>query len=132
VDINKDYRNLTITDADLAGTNYAFKKAALGPRYQGSPAYISQADILEPIAPVLNARSDTFLIRSYGEALSPDGKTVLAKAWCEAVVQRYPDYLNPQDKPETPMTTPSLKPENKIFGRRFILKSFRWLSPNET
>jgi hypothetical protein len=132
VDINKDYGNMTITDADLAGTNYAFKKAALGPRYQGTPAYISQADILQPIAPVINARSDTFLIRSYGEVLSPDGKTVLAKAWCEAVVQRYPDYLNPVDKPETPMTTTSLEPENKIFGRRFILKSFRWLSPNET
>lgn len=131
VDINKDYRNMTITDADLAGTNYAFKKAALGPRYQGTPAYISQADILQPIAPILNARSDTFLIRSYGEALSPDGKTVLAKAWCEAVVQRYPDYLDPEDKPETPMTASSLKPVNKIFGRRFVLKSFRWLSPNE-
>ena len=38
---------------------------------------------------------------------------------------------NPQDKPATPMTHASLKPENKIFGRRFILKSFRWLSPNE-
>ena len=132
VDINKDYRDMTVTDADLAGTNYAYKQAALGPRYQGTPAYISQADILQPLAPILNARSDTFLIRSYGEALSPDGKTVLAKAWCEAVVQRYPDYLNAEDKPETPMTTSSLKPENQIFGRRFILKSFRWLSPNET
>ena len=131
VDINKGYRNMTITDADLAGTNYAFKQAALGPRYQGTPAYISQADILQPIAPILNARSDTFLIRSYGEALAPDG-TVLAKAWCEAVVQRYPAYLNPENKPETPMTASSLKSENKIFGRRFIVKSFRWLSPNET
>jgi truncated hemoglobin YjbI len=131
VDINKDYRDMTITDADISGTNYAFKNAALGPRYQGTPAYISQADILQPIAPILNARSDTFLIRSYGEALSPDGKTVLAKAWCEAVVQRYPDYLDPEDTPETPMTTASLKPVNKIFGRRFVMKSFRWLSPNE-
>lgn len=131
VDINKDYRNQTITDADIAGTNYAFKQAALGSRYQGTPAYISQADILQPIAPILNARSDTFVIRSYGEALSPDGKTVLAKAWCEAVVQRVPDYLNPTDKPETPMTSASLLPENKIFGRRFILKGFRWLSANE-
>ena len=132
VDINKDYRNMTITDADLASTNYAYKKAALGPRYQGTPAYISQADILQPIAPVITARSDTFVIRGYGETLAPDGTTVLAKAWCEAVVQRYPDYFNPEDKPETPMTTSSLKPENKIFGRRFVLKSFRWLSPNET
>jgi hypothetical protein len=131
VDINKDYRDKTITDADIKDTNYAFKQAALGSHYQGTPAYISQADILQPISPVINARSDTFLIRTYGEALAPDGKTVLAKAWCEAVVQRYPEYLNPKDKPEMPVTTPSLQPENKKFGRRFIIKSFRWLTGSE-
>ena len=131
VDINKDYRDMTINEADIKDTNYPFKQAALGPRYQGTPAYISQADILQPIAPIINARSDTFLIRTYGEALAPDGKTVLAKAWCEAVVQRYPEYLNPQDKPETPVTSSSLQPENKKFGRRFIVKNFRWLTPGE-
>ena len=129
VDINKAYRDKTLTEADIKDTNYAFKQAALGPRYQGTPAYISQADILQPIAPIINARSDTFLIRTYGEALAPDGKTVLAKAWCEAVVQRYPEYLNPQDKPETPVTTTSLQPENKKFGRRFIVKNYRGLHP---
>jgi hypothetical protein len=131
VDINKDYRDKTINEADIKDTNYAFKQAALGPRYQGTPAYVSQADILQPLAPIINARSDTFLIRTYGEALAPDGKNVLAKAWCEAVVQRYPEYLNPQDKPETPVTTTSLQPENKKFGRRFIVKNYRWLTPGE-
>lgn len=131
VDINKDYRAKTITAADIKDTNYAFRRAALGPRYQGTPAYISQADILQPIAPIINARSDTFVIRTYGEALAKDGKTVLAKAWCEAVVQRYPEYLNPQDKPETPVTASGLQPENKAFGRRILIKSFRWLSEEE-
>ena len=131
VDINKDYRSLTITDADISATNYAFKKAALGSRFQGTPAYISQADILQPIAPVINARSDTFLVRGYGESLAADGTTVLATARCEAVVQRYPDYVNPADKAEIPMTTTTLHPENKIFGRRFTIKSFRWLSADE-
>ena len=131
VDINKDYRDKTITTADLNGTNYVFREAALGPRYQGTPAYISQADILQPIAPIINARSDTFLIRTYGEALAADGKTVLAKAWCEAVVQRYPEYVNPQDSPETPITASSLQQENSAFGRRILIKSFRWLSDKE-
>jgi type II secretory pathway pseudopilin PulG len=131
VDINKDYRDKTITAADIKDTNYVFRQAALGPRYQGTPAYISQADILQPIAPLINARSDTFVIRTYGEALAPDGKTVLAKAWCEAVVQRYPEYLNPQDKPETPVTTPGLQAENKAFGRRILIKNFRWLTDEE-
>jgi hypothetical protein len=131
VDINKDYRDKTITAADLKDTNYAFSRAALGPRYQGTPAYISQADILQPIAPIINARSDTFVIRTYGEALAKDGTTVLAKAWCEAVVQRYPEYLNPQDKPETPVTASGLQAENRTFGRRILIKSFRWLSEEE-
>ncbi len=131
VDMNKDYRDKKITNADLNGTNYVFKQAALGPRYQGTPAYISQADILQPLAPVINARSDSFLIRTCGESLAPDGKTVLARAWCEAVVQRYPEYINPQDPPETPFNTPGILSENKIFGRRLMIQHFRWLSQNE-
>jgi type II secretory pathway pseudopilin PulG len=131
VDINKDYRNKTITAADIKDTNYVFRQAALGSRFQGTPAYISQADILQPIAPLINARSDTFVIRTYGEALAPDGKTVLAKAWCEAVVQRCPEYINPKDKPETPVTTSGLQAENKAFGRRIVIKTFRWLSDEE-
>ncbi len=83
-------------------TNYAFSRAALGPRYQGTPAYISQADILQPLAPIINARSDTFVIRTYGEALAKDGTTVLAKAWCEAVVR---SCMIPP--PETPSPCPS-------------------------
>ncbi len=130
VDINKNYRDDKITSADIMDTNYDFPEAALGSRYQGTPAYISQADLLMTLAPIINARSDTFLIRSYGESLAPDGKKVLARAWCEAVVQRYPDYLNPEDTADAPVTT-SLRPENQIFGRRFTLKSFRWLSPAE-
>jgi hypothetical protein len=130
VDINKDYRDKKITDADIPGTNYAFKEAAVGPRFQGTPPYISQADILQPIAPVINARSDTFLIRTYGEALAKDGTTVLARAWCEAVVQRVPEYVNPVDRPEI-LVTSLTQPENRTFGRRFAMKSFRWLSKDE-
>jgi hypothetical protein len=130
VEINKNYRDQEITPADIAKANYKFPRAALGSRYQGTPAYISQADLLMPIAPIINARSDTFLIRGYGEARSNDGKTVLARAWCEAVVQRVPDYLDPKDSAKTAAL--DLKSEaNRIFGRRFKLKTFRWLSPEE-
>lgn len=131
VTINQNYRARTITAADIQGTQYAFRAAALGSRFQGSPAYVSQADILQPIAPVIQARSDTFVIRSYGEALSPDGKTILAQAWCEAVVQRYPAYVDPRDQPQIPADAPNLQPINKQLGRRFVLKSFRWLAPAE-
>ena len=130
VEINKNYRNITITPADIASTNYKFPEAALGSRYQGTPAYISQADLLMPLAPLINARSDTFVIRGYGEATSPDGNTVTARAWCEAVVQRVPDYVDPQDDAETPFVLLGSE-TNKLFGRRFLIKSFRWLAPEE-
>jgi hypothetical protein len=134
VEINDNYRSNEVTKSDITQprlvANYAFPEAALGSRYQGTPAYISQADILTPIAPVINARSDTFLVRGYGEARSADGNRVLARAWCEAVVQRTPDYLDPAD--EAFVTRDELTSEiNEKFGRRFVVKSFRWVPPTE-
>lgn len=127
VDINRDYRGgaKEIKAADIASANYKFKEAALGSRYQGTPACINQADILTPISPIMQARSDTFVIRGYGEARSANGDQITARAWCEAVVQRVPDYMDKNDSAELPHD--QLKPINKIFGRRFIIKSFRWL-----
>ncbi len=130
VDINRDYRGAgnELTTDDIAGTNYKFSEAALGSRYQGTPAYINQADILTPIAPIIQARSDTFLIRGYGEARSPDRTRITARAWCEAVVQRVPDYVDAIDSPE--VARDQLQSQaNRLFGRRIVIKSFRWLPP---
>jgi Tfp pilus assembly protein PilX len=105
-----------------------------GYRSTGIPGWITQADVLQAIGPVIAARSDTFRIRGYGEALAPDGKAVLARAWCEAVVQRVPDYVDPSNLPSERSATPSdttLSSTNKRFGRRFLVTSFRWLSQNE-
>jgi hypothetical protein len=105
-----------------------------GYRSTGIPGWITQADVLQAIGPVIAARSDTFRIRGYGEALAPDGKSVLARAWCEAVVQRKPDYIDPTNLPSERDATPAaatLSPANKAFGRRFDIISFRWLSQNE-
>jgi hypothetical protein len=128
VDINRDYRGAgkEISAGDIAGTGYKFPDAAMGSRYQGTPAYINQADLLTPLAPIIQARSDTFLLRGYGEARSADGNRVTARAWCEAVVQRVPDYLDGTDAPEVALDR--LKSEaNKLFGRRFVIRSFRWV-----
>ena len=128
VDINRDYRGSgkEISAADIAGASYKFPAAALGSRYQGTPAYINQADILTPIAPIMQARSDTFVVRGYGEARSNDGKNITARAWCEAVVQRVPDFIDAAESPD--LTRDQLKSTaNRLFGRRFIMKSFRWL-----
>ena len=65
------------------------KAARSGSTADGATAVLTQADILTPLAPFVTARSDTFLIRAYGEAGSGDGKVGV---WCEATVQRTPDY----------------------------------------
>lgn len=104
----------------------------------GIPGDITQADLLLPLAPRLAARSDTFRIRGYGEVRSKDGSQILAKATCEAVVQRFPEYMDsatdaannePWDEASPSGTT--LNNTNQKFGRRFKLIKFRWLSSAE-
>ncbi|MES2475852.1 MAG: hypothetical protein V4640_08730 [Verrucomicrobiota bacterium] len=92
----------------------------------GAPAYLTQSDVLQVIGPALAARSDTFVIRAYGDAVNGSGKPQ-SRAWCEAVLQRTPRPIVPDDSglnPRDPGTATD-------FGREFIITSFRWLSPDE-
>lgn len=69
------------------------------------------------------------MIRTYGDSIDGSGK-VVARAWCEAVVQRRPDYVDPIDENHIKQAT--LKSEaNKHFGRQFQIVSFRWLDATE-
>lgn len=129
VTINQPFRT-----GDRAATGsrsgLAFPEAENGAAAYGIPGYVKQADILTPIAPLLSARSDTFVIRGYGEKTDSTGKVVIAKAWCEAVVRRSASYVDFTDEIITPPT--NLKSQtNKTFGRRFEVVSFRWLNANE-
>ena len=106
----------------------------------------SQADILQALGPALAARSDTFVIRAYGDAVDTintgttvTSSNVLSRAWCEAVVQRFPDYIDPSNPasldPNGPGATTGnltqISTINKTFGRRFRIVAFRWLTPND-
>ncbi|MGE9291815.1 MAG: hypothetical protein ACQKBT_12525 [Puniceicoccales bacterium] len=99
-----------------------------------APQFLTQADILSTIGSSLSARSDTFLIRSYGDTVNPVTGEIVARAWCEAVVQRVvepvlrassdpssPDYNEP-----APRTT-----DGSGWGRRYEIVSLRWLNPQE-
>ncbi|MEI6604690.1 MAG: hypothetical protein WCP35_05230 [Verrucomicrobiota bacterium] len=92
----------------------------------GIPGYLTQGDLLQVLGPMLNARSDTFIIRAYGDAADASGK-IQARAWCEAVVQRCPEPLAPDASAIN--SDKAGKPTD--MGRRFVLKSFRWLCPEE-
>lgn len=102
----------------------------------GMPGFLQQGDILQTLGSTLTARGDTFRVRSYGEARDGSNK-VVARAWCEAVVQRLPDYLDPSDAAETPAFNPdgtannNLNQTNRTFGRRCQIASFRWMQPSE-
>ncbi len=101
-----------------------------GESAEGAPSMLTQGDLMAALAPVATVRGDTFKIRSYGEALAANGTTILARAWCEVVVQRAPDFVDPADAPETAVTAlTSLT--NQTFGRRFNIVSFRWLNEKE-
>ena len=93
-----------------------------------APQYLTQADLLSTLGPQLSARSDTFTVRTYGEVLNPVTQAQEGRAWCEAVVQRVPDYVDSTQNPD-----PTAKPtgSNATWGRKFKIISFRWLSPQD-
>ena len=98
----------------------------------GIPMEINQANILLPLAPRLSARSDTFKIRGYGEVRDSDDN-IIAQATCEAIVQRLPEYVDPDtNEPwDDDSETPTLNAINQTYGRKFEIQSFRWLDQSE-
>lgn len=138
--VNRDLLGAADRMGSGGAPDFVFPKAGELPGSLATPAHVKQADILTSIGPQLAARSDTFRIRTYGESLNANGK-VLAKAWCEAVVQRLPHYVDAADAPEAaappdpdpePRTVPAITSDaNRDFGRRIEVRSFRWLSSKE-
>jgi type II secretory pathway pseudopilin PulG len=142
---NSDYM---LKDSDLGTHAFETPEAAVGSRFAGIPGYVVQSDLLKPIANTLSVRDDTFRIRAYGDTLDEEGN-ILARAWCEAVVQRVPEYsddANASDVPARDMKVGAdgkftgefsdiedsdLTPSNLLFGRKFLIQGFRWLTVSE-
>jgi len=82
-----------------------------------SPGFLTQADIMTAIGPMLSPRSDTFKIRARGICLSPTGEE-LASATLEATLQRCPTPAHP---------TANTGPTERTFKRL----ATRWLSATE-
>lgn len=111
---------------DNFASTSASGKAAGGP-FQSADAFLASPllatalqgsgvtpqEFREAMEAWLTARSDTFRIRAYGDALNPaDAARNEATAWCEALVQRVKDGA----------AGPS---------GRFVITSFRWLGPDD-
>ena len=149
-----------------AGANRSLMEAAIAdaeinaniPEF--SSQWLTQGDIMTALAPVLFPRSDTFVIRTYGEAINHaklpvnyrpgdaiPSEAVEGRAWAEAIVQRVPEYFadpsnNPPEKlpsafdvpanPDDPASGPSASDRlNQTHGRRFKVVSFRWLTRSD-
>lgn len=116
---------------------------------QGMSRHLNQGDVLTPLAPIMATRSDTFVIRAYGDSKDASGK-IISRAWCEATVQRTPEWLESTTESGTVKSSsyptgnstaepilrqwevnPNLPESSKNFGRKVIIKAFRWLSEDE-
>ena len=115
-----------VADQEMIRTRQYLREQ--GYRSTGIPGWITQADILQVIGNSITTRSDTFRIRAYGESLDSDGKPV-AKAYCEAIVQRVAGYIDPANSASDRGT--DLTDLNQSYGRQFKIVSFRWMSPKE-
>jgi Tfp pilus assembly protein PilV len=128
-DVTAPLNALTNTNLTNSPANALQENAYILPNgLAGFPGYLLQADVLSALGPTLSARSDTFTIRTYGDSVNPATGDITGRAWCEAVVQRTPDYVNPS---LAATSTPAANSINATFGRRFQIVSFRWLGPDE-
>lgn len=94
----------------------------------GIPGYLTQGDVVQVIGSSLRPRSDSFVVRGYGESVNAVGE-VVAQAWCEAIVQRTPEPVHPDASGLNPL----LKDDEEFidFGRRFKMVNFKWLASDE-
>jgi hypothetical protein len=136
----KSDSDFMLDESDLGNNEFGTPEAAVGSRFAGAPGYVIQSDLLKPIANTLSVRDDTFTIRAYGESLDDSGN-VRARAWCEAVVQRGTDYVDPGNEAHEPTRiqrtdgsfedNAALTGANRLYGRRFQITGFRWINDKE-
>jgi len=113
---------------DIAASARMFDNSMVKETSAGLPGYLKQQDILRPLAPIMTCRGDTFTIRVYGESVNPTTGDPTGKAWCEAVVQRIPEYT---DDTIAAWELPPEDSNNDRFGRRLKVIKFRWFSNDE-
>ena len=127
--LDKTINTTTGGMASAAATSGAFSNIPSGATQgAGFPGQLLQGDVLQALGPFMTVRSDTFTIRAYGEAKAPNGN-ITATAWCEAIVQRFPDPITPTTAAKSPLEELALP--SSEFGRKFEIISFRWLHPEE-
>ncbi len=130
-DINADFKEVMAARGNQ-GSLFSYPQAEEGSIYTAAPGYLIQSDVLASLGNILTVRDDTFTVRAYG-CVKSAANAILAQAWCEAVVQRTTEYVDPGNDPEDAEYEPDgtkakgLSRVNKVLGRRFRIVSFKWL-----
>jgi hypothetical protein len=97
------------------------------PLAEGMPGFLMQSDLLAKLGSFLQARSDTFTIRSYGSFVGAFSDAEGSRAYYQIVVQRTPEYVDTDDKA---YNAPS-RSTNIHFGRKYVIISQGWVTPDE-
>ena len=97
------------------------------PKADAIPGSFMQSDLLAKIGAFIQARSDTFTIRSFGSSLDQLGAKEGSRAYYEMVVQRTPSYLDLADNAYEDVALTA----NQEFGRKYEVKSQRWVAADE-
>ncbi|MGJ8655446.1 MAG: hypothetical protein ACSHX6_03270 [Akkermansiaceae bacterium] len=147
---SRDNNESTFKDEYLYSSGGSTTTSQAATKTWGLPSFLMQSDLLEPLAPALTTRGDTFTIRAYGES-KRNGK-VVARAYIEAIVERSPHYIQHQYIDDTAtnnqanlptdsvieidpltgkITEGNLTEINQTLGRKYRIKSFRWLNKGE-
>ncbi len=130
-EINSDFQEVKAARGNQ-GSLFVHPEAEVGSIYTAAPGYLIQSDVLASLGNVLTVRDDTFTVRAYGCVKSATS-AILAQTWCEAVVQRTMEYVDPSNTPEESEYMPDgtkakdFSKVNKVLGRRFRVVSFKWL-----
>ena len=128
--INDNFKELEIKSN--TGSLYKFSRAAQGPIHTAAPGYLIQSDVLMSLGNILTLRDDTFTVRAYG-CVKNANNSILAQAWCEAIVQRCVEYVDPINTPDEAEYNAdgskgtNFSTVNKLMGRKMRVISFKWL-----
>ena len=119
---------------DSGGPDVVDIEHGFGTMIDGGPGQITQGDLLQPLGPYISVRSDTFKIRCSGIVNDPLSGDLVSQVWCEAVVQRLPEFVDGGQAASTSLSLidpNGVNDVNRQFGRRFKIVSLRWLDKNE-
>lgn len=101
--------------------------------FSHAPGFVTQADLLTMLGPLLRPRGDTFIIRTYGSAINKLTQEVEAEAWLELHVQRFPTPVVDENGNFVPDENEAEDDDAEItkLGREYRIVDFRWLNEDD-